>query len=96
MADILHAPKLTSISAKPCVNCGGPRPMHVQLCDFCEKQEEETEKFLKSLKSQPWDENSFGVLAEKVFCDGCGEEIDPRQSGDLCFSCQKEAEAYED
>ena len=39
---------------------------------------------------KPWDENSFGVLAEKVLCDGCGEEIDPRSSEDLCESCRAE------
>ena len=40
--------------------------------------------------------HSCQANAEKVFCDGCGEEIDPRLEHDLCFSCRKEAEAYKE
>jgi hypothetical protein len=39
---------------------------------------------------QPWDANSFGVLAEKVLCDGCGTEIDPRSTFDMCDNCRAE------
>lgn len=89
MAERLHAPTLPkSISSFPCTNCGGVRPEDQALCDSCEDQEHE---FLKALATtKPWDENSFGVLAEKVLCDGCAAEIDPRQSNNLCAKCIKE------
>jgi hypothetical protein len=45
---------------------------------------------------KPWDDNAFGVLAEKVLCDGCGREIDPRKPLDLCFRCRNELDGHKD
>lgn len=44
--------------------------------------------------SKPWDANSFGIMAEKVLCDGCGLEIDPRNSEDLCKKCMDELRSW--
>jgi len=91
MSDVLHAPVLNSISSHPC-ECGAVKPFGERFCKKCEL--DDAKRILgmttKVDLGKPWDENSFGVLAEKVLCDGCGEEIDPRQTNDLCKSCTEE------
>lgn len=36
---------------------------------------------------KPWDEQSFGVLAEPVFCESCKVDIDPRDKLNFCEKC---------
>ena len=37
--------------------------------------------------NKPWDEHSFGVPAEPVYCIECKVEIDPRLDASLCPKC---------
>ncbi len=39
---------------------------------------------------KPWDEYSFGVPAEPVYCEICETEINPKQDDDYCEACYTE------